>query len=739
MRLYNNKTLSIFVLFLSFHYIFSGMTISDIATFSPSSVPIINVDRNTVNMAWIEGIIHNMTLKGINMDISNESSINTVAQMIWASPTFKATMNTQINSFVGNKTELRQRFWESLLRGLDEVSKKQMQTKATQVLFDDRKAISIIQNFVYPRKKLTSNNTADVNWIRAIMQRLQNAGVVIDLNNQDTINALSTLIFNSNADVLKREIQSKGQPYNLELQNRIQQSISRQLDEIRRKEIGRSREQIKPIEPVIITRPLPTPSPSGPVVTPKESPPVTSKKTRQPSGKRVAATSASRVSSQVAQQGDYALLLSQYENFVKNIGKFPTTTNNVIAVAGNDPIKQNKIVAFAKETYPVVDPKVITLCQDFINFKKTNGSSIEKALYNNMSVPTLMIRLFEKRPLMFMMEQDLTLLRGINQKAAAMDWTKVGTEQEATPLVLRDYLSYDEMKVAALIGLSNPTYFINKGDRNNKGGVGTPGTFEEEGIYTGLVGTRFERSNLMEWQDIIITQKQNTESNGYGLKGNKGLVKIWSDLYGMKFPTYQEAAADTSGKYIKFSQGFFNMPAFKKRLELVIKPFLVDANTRAKNNKNKAYVHMVGLGLGAWAIKELINEETTAIVEVYKDLLANNSLPFISDIDFSWFGNVSVPGMTHGNAVKDKGNNSIMIHFSKRNPADKLTGNDAGKLLVACYAWDGNSFPGNEYWDNRLTASGDPAAACCSLIATLQNIWINPWLKENIMKIYSRR
>ena len=34
-------------------------------------------------------------------------------------------------------------------------------------------------------------------------------------------------------------------------------------------------------------------------------------------------------------------------------------------------------------------------------------------------------------------------------------------------------------------------------------------------------------------------------------------------------------------------------------------------------------------------------------------------------------------------------------------------------------------FTGNEYWQGLLSASGDPAAACCTQIPQLQNAYIN--------------
>ena len=67
---------------------------------------------------------------------------------------------------------------------------------------------------------------------------------------------------------------------------------------------------------------------------------------------------------------------------------------------------------------------------------------------------------------------------------------------------------------------------------------------------------------------------------------------------------------------------------------------------------------------------------------------------------------------------------SITVKFSKRNPADPI---DEGTMLCAMYAWDSNSFAGNEYYlKGMLSASGDPAAAACSTIAFLQCPYVNP-------------
>jgi len=103
-------------------------------------------------------------------------------------------------------------------------------------------------------------------------------------------------------------------------------------------------------------------------------------------------------------------------------------------------------------------------------------------------------------------------------------------------------------------------------------------------------------------------------------------------------------------------------------------------------------------------------------------------LPNISDIDFSYFKAEKCGSVANGEKITEGPNTHITIHFSLRDPAEKLIGRNEGKLLIANYAWDSNAFPGNEYYFGQLTASGDPSAACCSLISELQNPYINPFL-----------
>ncbi|MDR3646671.1 MAG: DUF4804 domain-containing protein [Candidatus Babeliales bacterium] len=425
-------------------------------------------------------------------------------------------------------------------------------------------------------------------------------------------------------------------------------------------------------------------------------------------------------------------LLKRSKAFEERV-KFPTENNKIAVIAGDNKMIQQEIAEQARNAYPIFDKKVLSLIHDFLKYKKAHGSEIEKNLYKDMNSYKFIDRLITKRPLVFMTDSDYHLLRDGKTRGHG-GFEAIGTNDEKSPLVLHDYISYDEMQIAALIGLSVPTYFINNGSRNNEGEAEQPGTFEPTGVYAGLVGARFERPGLMEWQHMIITEDQNTKENGYGSTeidkpGNK--LAIWSKLYGLDFPTFHEAKEDKTGRYKPFAFGkkLLDSEVYKERMRLVIEPFLLDGQKRGEQYHKKVYVHVVGLGLGVWQILPI---QANLMLEVYAEIIKKHNLSHISDINFSWFNVNTIDGIKNGEHFKTHSNN-IKIHFSKRNPSDKLEGEDAGKLLVAQYAWDGNSYPGNEYWDGALSASGDPAAACSSTIPELQNPEINLYISAKNM------
>ena len=420
------------------------------------------------------------------------------------------------------------------------------------------------------------------------------------------------------------------------------------------------------------------------------------------------------------------------EEFEKKLpgGVMPTTNNDIRTLLLECPDAEksnfkNLIGSFANGARVLVHDKVVGLAENFLKIKLAHGSEIEKFVYINMSVRDFVTRLISKRPLYFFTDNNNTMLRdGITPPA--VDWIFVGSHNEQS-IKMKDYLTYDEMLISALLGVSTYTRFINCGSRLNCGSV-YANPFVKIGVMTALVGARFEMSTKMESVTLLIKSDKSNKSDNPAPKSDHdiSLSGMWAKFYGQdRFPTFEEIQTNGSicpdgfitynkNKYFKLTRTeYMNVDAYKLRMKIGAEIFFTDANDRASQANKKSYCTIVGFGLGVWAI---CKNQDTWFVEAYLETIKSGKYSFISDVDFSW---IPFAG------EYEKEINGTKIIFSRRAPADPIE-SDVDKLLVSSYAWDSNSYVGNEYWGGHLGSSGDPAAASSSTIHQLTNPEINP-------------
>ncbi|XP_060531976.1 uncharacterized protein LOC132705416 [Cylas formicarius] len=387
-------------------------------------------------------------------------------------------------------------------------------------------------------------------------------------------------------------------------------------------------------------------------------------------------------------------------------------------------------------TYPILHEHSLRLYGDFLQHKRKFGSNIEREFYKNCTLKMLVDRLLTKRAAVFVDESDSYML--LDGTKGAGNWETIGTRSEKPPLVLENCLSYDEMKLSALLSVSSFTCFINNGNRDNEGEPANHNV-ENDGIIIGLIGARFEKYGVMEYQDIIVNAKQNTQANGYGkcfVPTMRGLFMNFYEHDCLAFDEMEDLLTDKA-VFKEIRHGvYFNKMVYGRRLALSIDTLLIEASARAKAENKMAYIHVVGFGLGVWRTTPY---QDFLFMEIFVRRVGwlRNQLRSISDICFSY--------MNCSTSYKDKIQNSVPVNFAplqkikihklNREPHEKLRGEHEGKLLVVSYAWDGNSLPGNEFWMGQLNTSGDPAAASSTQIAELHNAHINPQVCADNLRI----
>lgn len=211
---------------------------------------------------------------------------------------------------------------------------------------------------------------------------------------------------------------------------------------------------------------------------------------------------------------------------------------------------------------------------------------------------------------------------------------------------------------------------------------------------------------------------------------NQSYKKIWSDFYGVQFLTPDEASQQNNSlRVLQIGSAYLDLEVVKARFKITAEIFLAEANLRGEAANKEVHVFIVGLGLGVWCPSSNAKTPMTlAMLNAYRDVLKTQKFKKIKSVDFSWVDGVAAQKVDQTEIP------GVNVEYSQNNPF-QITNKNHDKLVVAQYAWDSNSYVGNEYWEGDLSASGDPAAAASTLIAMTQNPEINQYLNGHNTKI----
>ncbi|XP_054086895.1 uncharacterized protein LOC105216248 [Zeugodacus cucurbitae] len=425
------------------------------------------------------------------------------------------------------------------------------------------------------------------------------------------------------------------------------------------------------------------------------------------------------------------------ESFMAQSDRFPLQFGSNNCRVMSQPVQRS--AAIAKQiasAYPLIHERVLYLYLAFLEHKSKYGNAIEREIYADITLTALVQRLLEKRCAAFYGCIDKYLL--ITGEKGYGGFCEVGTEAEKTPLQLRNVLSYDEIKLSAFLSISSQTEFINDGSRYNEGVIEVDKSkIELDGIVIGMIGGRFQVKEFMEWQDIMITAAQNTKENGYGFtaqeaalapKRNVDYRRIWIDFYEEIDLLYTQVIAKHTKRFFKgpHNNYIFDNLMMKKRYAISFDTLLLEAEARGANLNKQIYVHVVGIGLGSW---RAVPQQEKIFLETFGERL-QQLLPHLSHIavvHFSYFTLTAWGNLQHGGMIMSETHpaGGIKIFMSNREPSAKRPTEFENMLVVESYAWAGNALPGNDFWLGALASSGDPAAACSTLISELHNPHIN--------------
>jgi hypothetical protein len=442
----------------------------------------------------------------------------------------------------------------------------------------------------------------------------------------------------------------------------------------------------------------------------------------------------------------------RYENFIKPLAKIRDVTENVFYHIDDEKRTRKDMVQMARETRPFMAKEIWDLLEDFMEFMRNvpgeEGANY-RAIYDGFTPADLVKRLLFKRPLVFVGPNDHTMLRfnGVKNVIDANRAYKVAKILDNPPngdgYCLRDYISYDENLLSSLIGMSTPTFYVSDGSIHRFGGVRSPkNPHVDSGILCGLVGARNTKYSFMECR--FIGPRHETAWHDFHLSDQFWIEKVYKDAFPEGFIPTNEQIAKNKKIYENIYVNRLNVVYFEKRLMLSILPFIKEAAAKGIEKSKEVFCSVPPIGGGVWrghatsdTIHTLIKNGVLKFLDQnfnYQELkmLRALALPEVHLNTYSDFKpeknikKITIDPIESSATLtfKEPEDHTIKIYNEIRYVARPLPAEFEYCLSIAGYAWDGNSYPGNEYWSGDL-GSFDPQAVYCSLLGQFQNPEVN--------------
>lgn len=385
------------------------------------------------------------------------------------------------------------------------------------------------------------------------------------------------------------------------------------------------------------------------------------------------------------------------------------------------------------------------------NLPGIEGKNYE-TVYGSLNAEGLVQRLIKMRPIVFFKGTDHFVLRStpLTCRPGGKKWHNVANipnkKQNDHPF-LCGYISYDEMLLSALVNMSTPTFYVSDGSQKNPIALPTR-PFIPEGVLCGIVGARLTKRGFMENRFVFPRNENDKSFFDVHHSDQFWVEKVFPEAFPeKKIPTEKEIRMKPS-LYGQIYKDGINVVYFKKRLAMTVVPFLKEAERRGVEKERQVVASVPGIGSGVWRgsvdSRVIVDLIVTVILEYFDNDFDVTNLSYLVALyppetnlkvyqsfkPSKQISSISIDELHSTVTVAFKGQSEVLTIYNRpRFVAQILPEKFKHCLSVAAYAWDGNSYPGNNYWVDSFS-SFDPQAILCSCLGQFQNPEVNQGLAD---------